>query len=129
MSYFFFASGDILALRTNSGIPSLEAMYMCERNLLLKRINIILPLVMTEICPWLSLIVPPQYHSGHYFVLQKDFHSTSVTGFDEMYTLASGSASKFLDHPSHLNNLLVTDSWENNTVLRFVTPSNTPFQV
>ena len=112
--------GDTLTLCTILGTPSLEVIHrvldMCDHTLLLKKLSITSSPVMTKSWPGLS--------STSNLLLQSDSHPTPITSSDEMHTLVTGSTSKFLTYPSHLDDLAVTDSSENNIFSRSVTHHN-----
>ena len=118
-----FALGKSLLLRTILGTPSLEAMHgvldLSDRTLALKRLGITLPLVMTEPCPWF----PP---TTNYALQTGSLLTASKSSNDNRSNLAKGDASKLLIHPSHLSNLVVTDSWENNTFSPSLSQSRNP---
>ena len=118
-----FALGKSLSLRTILGTPSLEVMHgvldLSDRTLALKRLGITLPLLMTEPCPCFLPTTNDDLQTGSLLTQSKSSHDTRSD-------LAKGDASKFLTHPSHSSNLVVTDSWENNTLSRSVSQSRNP---
>ena len=118
-----FALGKSLSLRTILGTPSLEEMHgvldLSDKTLALKRLGITLPLVMTEPCPCFPPTTNDALQTGSLLTASKSSN-------DNRSDLAKGDASKFLTHPSHSSNLVVTDSWENNTLSRSVSQSRNP---
>ena len=115
-----FALGDNLALRTILGTPSLIAMHgildMVTNTLTLRKLNMILPLVMTEPCSGLVAQSDITSQSG---VTTSSPHNSVA-----LHTLSNSSNTKFLTHPSHSDHLVVTDSWDNNTFSRSVSCSH-----
>ena len=111
-----FALGDSLSLRTILGTPAMESMYsvldLSSKKLVLKRLNVVLLLVMTEPIPVLQPPTKNQLQSGYPM-------SASGTS-SEIIVIAPGDESQFLTLPSHSDNVVVADSWENNTFSRSV---------
>ena len=112
-----------LSLRAILRTPSLEAMYgvldLCGKTLALKRLGITLPLVMTEPCPCFPSTAKEALQTG-------SFLTTSKSSQETRSDLANGNAYKFLTHPIYSSNLVVIDSWENNTFSRSVSQSRNP---
>jgi len=73
-------------------------------------------LVMTEPCSGLAPLGDNAFQSG---VTTPSLHDSVA-----LHTLSHSSNTKFLTHPSHSDNLVVTDSWENNTFSRSVSSSD-----
>ena len=117
-----FASGDSLSLRTILGTPALEAMHsvldLCDRKLVLKHLHVTLPLVMTE--P--SSVLPPSASQ----TLQCGPPISASGDSSEIIVMANGDGSQFLTHPSHSDDVVVTDSWEDNTFSRSVSNKTNP---
>ena len=116
----YFALGNNISLRTILGTPSLIAIHrildMFDSTLTLRKLDMKLPLVMTK--PYPGLTAPSDS------ALQSFLPAPSNQDSVALYTLSNSSNTKFLTHPSRLNNLVVTDSWENNTFSRSVSSNN-----
>ena len=110
-----FDLGDNLALRT-----TLIAMHgildMVTNTLTLQKLDMKLPLVMTEPCS--GLVAPSDIAS------QSGVTTSSPHNSVALHTLSNSSNTKFLTHPSHSDHLVVTDSWDNNTFSRSVSCSH-----
>ena len=89
---------------------------MCDKTLVLKRLDIAFPLVMTEPCPYF-----PPTNKGN--IHASSLLTARLSSKDTRSVMANGDVSKFLTHPSHSSNLVVTDWWENNTFSRSVSQS------
>ena len=115
-----FALGDNLTLRTILGTPSLIAMHgildMVTNTLTLQKLDMKLPLVMTEPCS--GLAAPSDIASQSGVTISSPHNSVAL------HTLSNSSNTKFLTQPVHSDHLVVTDSWDNNTFSHSVSSSH-----